>query len=323
MAKKFLVSIDLNKNELLNARIQNLGSAPSSPVAGQIYFDTGTHVLYFYNGTEWTPTSGSTEVIQDLIGSTVVGGTGLTATYNDPAGTHTIKLNDTAVSVGTYGSITKVPTFTVDQQGRITSASEDNLVIPLDLQTTGDYVATIVGTANEVTVSPNSGHNAAVTIGLPDNVEITGNLQVGGNLNVIGTVNSVNTTQINIEDNKVKLNSGFTGTPTTDAGIVVERGTLTDTEILWNETSDTWTLTNNGTAYHAIARKYAETLGASATSYTITHNLGTTDVTVQIFEAASPFAQVEADVKRTSSNVVTVDFAIAPTAGEYKVVVVG
>lgn len=323
MAKKFLVSIDLNKNELLNARIQNLGSAPSSPVAGQIYFDTGTHVLYFYNGTEWTPTSGSQEVIQDLIGSTVVGGTGLTATYSDAAGTHTIKLNDTAVSVGTYGSITKVPTFTVDQQGRITSASEANLVIPLDSQTTGDYVATIVGTANEVTVSPNSGHNAAVTIGLPDNVEITGNLQVGGNLNVIGTVNSVNTTQINIEDNKVKLNSNFAGTPTTDAGVTVERGLETDVEILWNETSDTWTLTNNGTAYHAIARKYAETLGASATSYTITHNLGTTDVTVQIFEASSPFAQVEADVKRTSSNVVTVDFAIAPNAGEYKVVVVG
>ena len=323
MAKKFLVSIDLNKNELLNARIQNLGSAPSSPVAGQIYFDTGTHVLYFYNGTEWTPTSGSQEVIQDLIGSTVVGGTGLTATYSDAAGTHTIKLNDTAVTAGTYGSITKVPTFTVDQQGRLTGASEANLVIPLDTQTTGDYVATIVGTANEVTVSPNSGHNAAVTIGLPDNVEITGNLQVGGNLNVIGTVNSVNTTQINIEDNKVKLNSNFAGTPTTDAGVTVERGLETDVEILWNETSDTWTLTNNGTAYHAIARKYAETLGASATSYTITHNLGTTDVTVQIFEAASPFAQVEADVKRTSSNVVTVDFAIAPTAGEYKVVVVG
>ena len=323
MAKKFLVSIDLNKNELLNARIQNLGSAPSSPVAGHIYFDTGTHVLYFYNGTEWTPTSGSQEVIQDLIGSTVVGGTGLTATYSDAAGTHTIKLNDTAVTAGTYGSITKVPTFTVDQQGRLTGASEANLVIPLDTQTTGDYVATIVGTANEVTVSPNSGHNAAVTIGLPDNVEITGNLQVGGNLNVIGTVNSVNTTQINIEDNKVKLNSNFAGTPTTDAGVTVERGLETDVEILWNETSDTWTLTNNGTAYHAIARKYAETLGASATSYTVTHNLGTSDVTVQIFEAASPFAQVEVDVKRTSLNVVTVDFAIAPAAGEYKVVVVG
>ena len=323
MARKFLVSIDLNKNELLNARIQNLGAAPSSPVSGQIYYNSQDNIMYFWNGTEWISTSGSLEVIQDAIGSYVEGGVGLTKSYNDTTGTTTIDLDNTAVTAGNYGSDTKVPTFTVDAQGRLTNAGEVDLIIPLDEQTTGDYVATIVGTANEVTVSPNSGHNAAVTIGLPDDVEITGNLQVGGNLNVIGTVNSVNTTQINIEDNKVKLNSNFAGTPTTDAGVTVERGLETDVEILWNETSDTWTLTNNGTAYHAIARKYAETLGASATSYTITHNLGTTDVTVQIFEAASPFAQVEADVKRTSSNVVTVDFAIAPTAGEYKVVVVG
>ena len=399
MAKKFLVSIDLNKNELLNARIQNLGSAPSNPVIGQIYYNSGDNVMYYYNGLAspngpWQSMSGSQEVIQDAIGASIEGGVGLTKTYVDSTGITTIDLDNTAVTTGSYGSQTKIPTFTVDQQGRLTAAGEVDVAtelaitgdtgstsislltegltvnggegidvavtnnaitisaedasttnkgvasfdaadfnvnagvvsvkdISLDSQTTGDYVATIVGTANEITVSPNSGHNAAVTVGLPDNVEITGNLQVGGNLNVIGTVNSVNTTQINIEDNKVKLNSNFAGTPTTDAGITVERGLETDVEILWNETSDIWTLTNNGTAYHAIARKYTETLGASATSYTITHNLGTTDVTVQIFEAASPFAQVEADVKRTSSNTVTVDFAIAPSAGEFKVVVVG
>lgn len=399
MAKKFLVSIDLNKNELLNARIQNLGSAPSNPVIGQIYYNSGDNVMYYYNGLAspngpWQSMSGSQEVIQDVIGTSVEGGVGLTRTYVDSTGITTIDLDNTAVTTGSYGSQTKIPTFTVDQQGRLTAAGEVDVAtelaitgdtgstsislltegltvnggegidvavtnnaitisaedasttnkgvasfdaadfnvnagvvsvkdINLDSQTTGDYVATIVGTANEITVSPNSGHNAAVTVGLPDNVEITGNLQVGGNLNVIGTVNSVNTTQINIEDNKVKLNSNFAGTPTTDAGITVERGLETDVEILWNETSDKWTLTNDGSSYHAIARKYAETLGASATSYTITHNLGTTDVTVQIFEAASPFAQVEADVKRTSSNTVTVDFAIAPSAGEFKVVVVG
>ena len=323
MSKKFLVSIDLNKNELLNARIQNLGSAPSNPVSGQVYYNTGDNIMYFWNGTEWISTSGSLEVIQDAIGAYVEGGVGLTRSYNDTTGVTTIDLDNTAVTAGTYGSITKVPTFTVDQQGRLTGASEANLVIPLDTQTTGDYVATIVGTANEVTVSPNSGHNAAVTIGLPDNVEITGNLQVGGNLNVIGTVNSVNTTQINIEDNKVKLNSNFTGTPTTDAGIVVERGTQTDVEILWNETSDKWTLTNNGTNYHAIARKYAEVLSAASTTHPVLHRLGTTEVTVQIFEASSPFAQIEADVKITDENSVTIDFAVAPTAGQYKVVVVG
>jgi hypothetical protein len=323
MARKFLVSIDLNKNELLNARIQNLGAAPSSPVSGQIYYNSQDNIMYFWNGTEWISTSGSLEVIQDAIGSYIEGGVGLTKSYNDSTGTTTIDLDDTSVSAGDYGSDTKVPTFTVDSQGRLTNAGEVDLIIPLDAQTTGDYVATIVGTANEVTVSPNSGHNAAVTIGLPDNVEIAGNLQVGGNLNVIGTVNSVNTTQINIEDNKVKLNSGFSGTPTTDAGIVVERGTELDAEILWNETSDKWTLTNNGTNYHAIARKYAETLGSSATSYTVTHNLGTTDVTVQIFEAATPFAQVEADVQRSNANAVVINFASAPSAGEYRVVVVG
>jgi hypothetical protein len=323
MAKKYLVSIDLNKNELLNARIQNLGAAPSSPVSGQLYYNTQDNIMYFWNGSEWISTSGSLEVIQDAIGTYINGGTGLTVSYNDSTGTTTVDLDDTSVSSGSYGSTTKVPTFDVDSQGRLTSAGEVDLIIPLDAQTTGDYVATIAGTANEITVSPNSGHNAAVTIGLPDNVEITGNLQVGGNLNVIGTVNSVNTTQINIEDNKVKLNSNFTGTPTTDAGILVERGLESDVEILWNETSDKWTLTNDGSNYHAIARKYAETLGLSATSYTVTHNLGTTDVTVQIFEAASPYAQVEADVKRTSSNTVTIDFAVAPSAGEFKVVVVG
>jgi hypothetical protein len=323
MARKFLVSIDLNKNELLNARIQNLGSAPSSPVSGQIYYNSQDNIMYFWNGTEWISTSGSLEVITDAIGQYVEGGVGLTKSYNDATNVTTIDLDNTAVTAGNYGSDTKVPTFTVDAQGRLTNAGEVDLIIPLDEQTTGDYVATIVGTANEVTVSPNSGHNAAVTIGLPDNVEITGNLQVGGNLNVIGTVNSVNTTQINIEDNKVKLNSGFTGTPTTDAGIVVERGTELDAEILWNETSDKWTLTNNGTNYHAITRKHAETLGSSATSYTVTHNLGTTDVTVQIFEAAIPFAQVEADVQRSNANAVVINFASAPAAGEYRVVVVG
>jgi hypothetical protein len=323
MAKKYLVSIDLNKNELLNARIQNLGSAPSNPVSGQIYYNSQDNIMYFWNGTEWISTSGSLEVIQDAVGSYVEGGVGLTKSYDDTTGITTIDLDNTAVNAGDYGSTTKVPTFTVDQQGRLTDAGEVDLIIPLSTQTTGDYVATIVGTANEITVSPNSGHNAAVTIGLPDDVEITGNLQVGGNLNVIGTVNSVNTTQINIEDNKVKLNSNFTGTPTTDAGILVERGNEADVEILWNEGTDKWTLTNNGVNYHSIARKYAETLGSSSTSYSINHNLGTTDVTVQIFEAATPYAQVEADVQRLNPNSVVVNFASAPSAGEYRVVIVG
>lgn len=70
--------------------------------------------------------------------------------------------------------------------------------------------------------------------------------------------------------------------------------------------------------------KYASNLGdGTATSFTITHNLGTTDCCVEVIETASPFAKVYPDVLHTSTNTLTISFGTAPTAGQYRVIVIG
>ena len=58
---KFLNNVNLNKNELQNAKIQALASAPSSPVEGQIYFNStvGDKRIYVWNDSAWKTVSGT------------------------------------------------------------------------------------------------------------------------------------------------------------------------------------------------------------------------------------------------------------------------
>lgn len=337
MALTYLTDINLNKNELQNAVVQNLASAPSSPVEGQIYYDStsGDKSIYFYNGSAWISIAGDiSEVIagDGLTGGgnngavtlNVVGGTGITANAND------IAITNTGVTAGSYGSTTAIPTFTVNAQGQLTAAGTAALSTSFTLAAdngsndtfNNGETLTFAGTSNEIetTVSNNQ-----IQIGLPNNVTVGGNLIVSGNLTVSGTTTTVNTETINLADNIITLNSNATGTPSENAGIEVERGSSDNVALRWNEGSDVWELTKDGTNYKTIQNiqesTYATSVGdGSATSYTVTHNLGSRDVIVQLYDASS-YDTVIADVVRTNTTTVTLTFGAAPASNDIRVLV--
>lgn len=67
MAQKVLSNLDFGKNEVQNARVQNLASAPSSPVTGQLYYDTVSNLLFFWNGTSWISSGGGSGIPATIV----------------------------------------------------------------------------------------------------------------------------------------------------------------------------------------------------------------------------------------------------------------
>jgi hypothetical protein len=75
-----------------------------------------------------------------------------------------------------------------------------------------------------------------------------------------------------------------------------------------------------------MVRKVSSDITGDSTtsSFTITHNLGTRDVQVEVYDAASPYDCVVVDVERSTTNAVVVRFASAPVTGvNYRAVIVG
>ncbi len=95
MAINFLDNLDLNDNQLLNARLQNLASDPGTANAGDIIYNTSSNLFKFYNGTAWidpsagtytgwtiTGDSGTSASVTNGAAVTFVGGLGMTTTSN-------------------------------------------------------------------------------------------------------------------------------------------------------------------------------------------------------------------------------------------------
>lgn len=400
MAKKFLTSLDLTKNQILNVAIQNLSSAPSSPVAGQVYFNTTDAHLYFYNGTAWVDASGD---ISEVVAGAGLGGGGTTGsvTLDINVDNATIEISADAIQVKDLG----ITTAKLDNGAVTTVKIGGNQVTFAKIQTiasgkllgnvsgsTGNVAEVDIITATDLTGAANSnipsaaavkayvdaatgglgnlegGWDASIGVFPTGSSPVSGTkkgdywyVSFGGTVGgvtfnigdvIIARVDNASVTVasdwIQLEVNRDQATESTlglvtlatqtevnTGTNSTDAvtPATLAGRTATETRSGIAEIA-TQTEVNTGTDDATIVTPlklktlldnrtggYAANVGdGAATSFALTHGLGTRDVVVAIYDN-STYEEVITDVVLTSTSVVTVTFAVAPASNAYRVVI--
>ena len=115
-----LASIDLNQNQLVKPRIENLGSDPSG-VEGQIYYNTTSDVLRLYTGAGWVSlaSAGGVTSFTNAFGTYISGTANSSATGAVTMGTIDLSASDGTASSSTR-FLTKDNTWATVPQGDIT-----------------------------------------------------------------------------------------------------------------------------------------------------------------------------------------------------------
>jgi hypothetical protein len=120
--------------------------------------------------------------------------------------------------------------------------------------------------------------NDLTEISTVDDVTISSNLVVGGDLVIGGDTVSLNVSQVLIEDNILILNSNYTGAPTLNAGLEIERGSSNNVSIRWNESTDKWQVTEDGTHYYDLLSSNSQSVVTLTGEQTLTNKTLTNPV---------------------------------------------
>lgn len=336
MAKKFLVSVDMGKNEIQNAVIQPLASAPSSPLEGQIYYDTTDDTLYVRANGVWLDLGvqgggGGANLSQALTSTTVQilsdSGTDVTiaaadgtnagvltsAGFTKLAGVEALADVTDAANVDAAGAVMNSDTstasmsFVVDEDNM---ASNSATKVPTQ-QSTKAYVdgaiTTLIGTA-----ASNLDTLGEISDALNDDASIAATLTTSIALKAAKASNLSDMASASTSYDNIKQAASTTYVGSVELATQAEAQAKADT---------TRALTAASVA--DFARKYVGTIGNGAlTDIPVTHGLGSQYVTAQVFDATSNL-QVECDVVLTNSTTTTFTFTTAPTTNQYRVVITG
>ena len=203
-----------------------------------------------------------------------------------------------------------------------------------DADTGAELTASFAVFVEEGTSNSDSGwvltNNGTITVGTTALAftQFTGLGQVVAGAGLTKTANTMDVVgtsgRITVNADSIDISASYVGQATITTLGTVTTGTWTADTVALNRggtgaTTNSAARTNLSSTANPLPQKYSASVGG-ATTATVTHNLGTTDVVVATYLAG---ALVECDVTATDANTVTLGFAVAPTAGSIRVVVVG
>lgn len=398
MAKKFLTNLDLVKNQILNVALHNLPSAPSSPVDGQIYYNTVDDVPYYWDGTTWKSMGG--DITEVVAGSGLTGGgSGGSVTLDINIDNATLEVSGDVVRIKDLGVSTAklandaVTTVKITDKNITFAKIQDvGTMTVLGKVTAGSGSVTEVSIINDLTTGASSSNLAtagSIKTYIDANIGGLGNLEGGfdasagsfptGSTPVAGTqsgdywyvtvAGTIDGMTLNVGDVLIAITDSASTSSAADwIALEVNRGQATTTvlglvtlatsfetqtgtdsvKVVTPAGLSARTATESRTGIAELATQaetdagtdderivtplklktlldnrtggYSTDLTGESTSYAVTHGLGTKDVIVEVYENATG-ETVYTDVVRTSTSIVTIGFAIAPTSNQYRVVI--
>ena len=209
--------------KLANSTITIAGA--STALGGTVLADTdalseGSSNLYFTN-----------ERVDDRVAALIVGGSNITATYDDAAGTLTL------AGSAAYSNADARQAISVTDAGGDGSLAYNNStgVITYNGPSSSEVRAHLsAGTGITYSGGQISIGQAVAT---NSNVQFA-DLTLSGDLTVNGTTTTVSSTNSVIADALIELGNGTSGSPSNDAGLVIERGSSDNVFIGWDESAD-------------------------------------------------------------------------------------
>jgi hypothetical protein len=308
MSIPFLNNINLNKNELQNVLLHKLASAPGTPVAGQVYYNTTDNKGYLYDGTKWVAWLDAASIGGGDVSGPSTATDGNIVVFDGVSG-KTIK--DSGKKPSDYQPVSEKGAANgyagLDANGKVPTAQ-----LPASVTGGLEYKGAWDASTGAYPADPEAGWYYVVSVAGT----------AGGTAYNIGDWAVYNGTSWDKIDNTDAVNSvnGKTGAVELGAADI----DIADSGELFTATTVEAALAEVKAQANALPQIHAANVGnGSSTDIVVTHNLGTRDVLVQVRDNASPYDYVMVDIEATTENTVTLRFAVAPAENAYRCIVMG